>query len=1267
MSSDEEPTTGGAEQHRARIFISYSRRDFDFADRVNTALKARNFDTLIDRSDIYALEDWWNRIEALITHADTIVFILSPDAIISPVCQREVRFAASLNKRLAPIVYRRVDNGMIPAELARLNFVFFDDPAQFNASVNLLAAALETDIEWVRKHTEFGEQARRWMIAGQPGPRGLLLRPPLLDEAERWIASRPQGAPLPTEATQGFIAASRQAFTRRRNIVIGSLTAGLLGALVLAGIAYWQRDIAVAQRKIAIEQTRIAEQRLDTAYRRDSAYVAERSNQLRQQHDNAQAALVALSGLPNSLTHPNRPIVNEALLALGEATLLDPAAGILRGHTERVYAGNFSHDGHRIVTASEDGTSRVWDATSGRELRLVRPGSGPLAGAQFSSNDQWIAICGDNGLVQINDAASGQVVRRLIGNTSEQDQQVRSVAFSHDNRRIAAAYSNGTAAIWDTATGRLLVRLQGHDGPATSVAFDASDRRIVTGGEDAKARIWDSFTGNPLLTISGHRDWVDSVEFSPDGSQIATASEDGTARIWNAANGTLVHSLEKHTDKVFQISFGPDGSRVITASKDKTAKIWDVGSGELVDELIGHTGFVYSAHFSSDGEQIVTTSEDGTARLWRLTAGVKAVTQIGQPIIYTNLMQNDRILMIGTDDGTLYSWDFAAGHPVPTLQSGHTSEIRHMVSSTKDELVLSVSEDSSTYIRRLADGRLLKTISSADYPKSPFESKSIAYPISVFNSRNDVISISGNSSIIGIWRYPYYQQASFFSGHSGIVNSLTLNRQGTEFITASNDHTAKIWDATTGAEIRTLVGHSAAVQTAEFSRDGRRVLTTALDDTVRIWDAGTGHQISEIKGPFENPYDALAPELGKQLVNQIRAHVSQPVAVISPDGRKVVTNAPGYEARIWDANSGTLLATLQGHEGTVLAMMFSPDARFIITTSQDGSARVWDSSMGLPTATLDALGGAIADGVIPSNGKEVLLHSYSNVIADFDLSRVRPDILLDYARASAFLPAVGDNMNLATVLAAGENSSGPVGNPAAECDDRAGNPLDTANARQEGHLAIANPEDALAACQKALDQEPNTPRLQYQAARALNAKGNRQDAFELATKACDAGYAAACNLAGVLLQNDEKIAPPERHAPPERYAIDFYRKAVSLGSVQAEYYLGQMYWDGNEGMAADKDAGLKLFSEAARHGDPFSNRKLGEIYAARGDFAVALFHLSIAAQVFERLALNDEAAVAIALRGTLARHMDPAMVAAVWRDKVAPWVPDTDASIGNAR
>src|ERR1700722_7317995 len=146
----------------AKIFISYSRRDMAFVDRLEPALTARGFQGMIDRQEIYAFEDWGQRLQALINQADTVVFALIPEWLSSQVCRQEIEYASSLNKRFAPIVCRSVDPKEVPEALSRLNFILFTDEGQYEQSLNRLVAALETDIGWLRQHTEFGEYARRW-------------------------------------------------------------------------------------------------------------------------------------------------------------------------------------------------------------------------------------------------------------------------------------------------------------------------------------------------------------------------------------------------------------------------------------------------------------------------------------------------------------------------------------------------------------------------------------------------------------------------------------------------------------------------------------------------------------------------------------------------------------------------------------------------------------------------------------------------------------------------------------------------------------------------------------------------------------------------------------------------------------------------------------------------------------------------------------------------------------------------------------------------
>lgn len=165
------------------------------------------------------------------------MFVLSPDLVKSDVAIKEVTYAASLNKRFAPIVFRRVGDG-VPDALRRLNFIFFDDEDRFDESVDRLAEGLGTDIVWIRDHTKFGEAARSWVAAGRPN--GLLLRTPALEMAEYWMASRPLSAPQPTQGIQSYVALSRKAevAAKRRSHLLNATLYTLLVGIIL-GLFGW--------------------------------------------------------------------------------------------------------------------------------------------------------------------------------------------------------------------------------------------------------------------------------------------------------------------------------------------------------------------------------------------------------------------------------------------------------------------------------------------------------------------------------------------------------------------------------------------------------------------------------------------------------------------------------------------------------------------------------------------------------------------------------------------------------------------------------------------------------------------------------------------------------------------------------------------------------------------------------------------------------------------------------------------------------------------
>ncbi|MCC0011972.1 MAG: TIR domain-containing protein [Rhodobiaceae bacterium] len=235
-----------------KVFISYSRKDRDFVARVVDALEAADgIEVFRDTDDILPTEEWQERLDQLIREADTIVFALSPHSAKSEVCAWEVELAESLHKRFAPIVIRDVEGQDIPPALARLNYIFFTNKREFDASIGNLIAALNTDIGWIREHTRLGNLARRWDGGGRASIS--VLRGSDLTAAESWISSQPKNAPQPTPLHHAFIQASRKAATRRQRMTVGGALAAASIATVLAGYAVIQQRAAESALRTGTE------------------------------------------------------------------------------------------------------------------------------------------------------------------------------------------------------------------------------------------------------------------------------------------------------------------------------------------------------------------------------------------------------------------------------------------------------------------------------------------------------------------------------------------------------------------------------------------------------------------------------------------------------------------------------------------------------------------------------------------------------------------------------------------------------------------------------------------------------------------------------------------------------------------------------------------------------------------------------------------------------------------------------------------------------
>jgi WD40 repeat protein/tetratricopeptide (TPR) repeat protein/serine/threonine protein kinase len=290
----------------------------------------------------------------------------------------------------------------------------------------------------------------------------------------------------------------------------------------------------------------------------------------------------------------------------------------LVGHLKEVQEVAYFPDGRRAISASHDGTLRLWDVATGRELRRFEGHRSVVHAVAISPDSRQVLSGSWDGTLRLWDVSTGQEARRFKGNPGV----VLSVAFSPDGRLALSTAGDGDRSmrLWDVATGQELRRFEGHTKEIHGVAFSPDGRRALSGAFDKTMRLWEVETGRELRRFDGHTDGLLSVAFSPDGRRALSGGfhRDRTMRLWDLDSGQELRRFDGHTNGIQKVAFSPDGRHALTASVDATVRLWDVETGKEIGQFRGHQGSVNSVVFSPDGRQAISASHDRTLRLWRL-------------------------------------------------------------------------------------------------------------------------------------------------------------------------------------------------------------------------------------------------------------------------------------------------------------------------------------------------------------------------------------------------------------------------------------------------------------------------------------------------------------------------------------------------------------------------------------------------------------------------------------------------------------------------
>jgi WD40 repeat protein/serine/threonine protein kinase len=468
--------------------------------------------------------------------------------------------------------------------------------------------------------------------------------------------------------------------------------------------------------------------------------------------------------------------------------------------------------------------------------------------------------------------------------------EVTSLAFSADGERIASTDAGGAVKVWDSKTGQVIRRIEkAHGASACGVAFHPDGKHLASVGADKLVKVWDWKTGRTVFTCPCDRvhafGSAYAVAFGPrDGRRLAVGL-DGDVKVWDWKAEKTTHTFAGDDKHRLSVAFSPDGRRLASANWGGSINLWDLeggGGGEPLRTFPRITPHpVVALAFSPDGRRLATASFARRVDVWDAAAG-----RLDHVLRHTGVVQcvafspDGQRIASGGEDKAVRVWDAATGREVLGLR-GHAGWCGCVAFSP------------DPHGRRLATASTDGTIRIWD-----------ATPLEGHEGEETRTFRDGNE----VW-------------------SLAISPDGQKIASAGWSRPTRVWDVRTEKVNVEHVGHREIVFCVAWSPDGKRIASAGGNRalfTVKVWDPLTGQD------DFALPAQPGEPEfLG---------------VAFSPDGRRLVTGRRDGTVQVWDAQTRSLVNTLDTHDRMVRGVVFSPDGLHLASVSSDGLVKLWDAT-----------------------------------------------------------------------------------------------------------------------------------------------------------------------------------------------------------------------------------------------------------------------------------------------------------------------------------
>lgn len=367
--------------------------------------------------------------------------------------------------------------------------------------------------------------------------------------------------------------------------------------------------------------------------------------------------------------------------------------GVRYRNVGRVFSIAFAPDGKTLLAGAWDGSIRLWDVATGKELCQYVGHKGWVRSVAFSPDGKTFASGGKDKIIRIWETATGKELRRLEGHQN----WIQHLAFSPNGKKLASRGTGQTIRLWDVASAQQSRRIDlqpntpsGH----TSFAFSPDSKLLVYAGDIRSIALLDLASGKEVWRIKGSRSWFGGFAFSPDGTLLAGVSGiSGPLRFWDAASGKELRPLAKYT--IWAHVFAPDSRSLAETDGDHFIRIWELATRHPRCQFSSLDKRPAVLAYSPDGRILAQGSEDITVLLWDVT-GLQGKNRSHSTSLSAKESQTLWTDLASTDAAAAYRaiWKLVAGSKdsVPFIQE-HLRPVSPVDALTVSRLVADLDSD----------------------------------------------------------------------------------------------------------------------------------------------------------------------------------------------------------------------------------------------------------------------------------------------------------------------------------------------------------------------------------------------------------------------------------------------------------------------------------------------------------------------------------------------------------------------------------------------